>query len=106
MLRQLRRVDYLSTVSGGGYIGAWLLGLFKRMEGVTDDATTNFAAAKKFEESLRPPVSPLGELDTQASARPEHSAIRWLRQYSNYFPHGKMDFRSYGSCIHNNSCKC
>ena len=83
-LRQLRRVDYLSTVSGGGYIGAWLLGLFKRMEGVTDDATTNFAAAKKFEESLRPPVSPLGELDIQASARPEHSAIRWLRQYSNY----------------------
>jgi hypothetical protein len=26
----LRRIDYLSTVSGGGYIGAWLLGNVKR----------------------------------------------------------------------------
>ena len=26
----LREVDYLSTVSGGGYIGAWLLGNVRR----------------------------------------------------------------------------
>jgi len=52
----LGKADYLSTVSGGGYIGSWL-------QGVLDRSGT-----------LKP-------LDPSQS---EHASIRFLRKYSNY----------------------
>lgn len=60
----LRKVDYLSTVSGGGYVGSWLSAWIHRtsLEGV-DQALKG--------ESLNP-----GEVEP-----PE---VTWLRRYSNY----------------------
>jgi len=61
----LTQIDYLSTVSGGGYIGSWLSGWAKRkgsMEGVVDE--------------LREP--------TGDKMKPEPQPVHHLREYSNY----------------------
>ena len=61
-LRLLRQFDYLSCVSGGGYIGGWLSAFIHlKCNGRVEDA------------------EPL--LQTGGN---EHSAIRFLRSYSNY----------------------
>jgi len=75
----LPAIDYLSTVSGGGYIGGWLLGWTKRRGSILS-----------VQQSLRG----YGSCDTdgalQAAARnpdpgSEHvRPIRLLREYSNY----------------------
>jgi predicted acylesterase/phospholipase RssA len=65
--RLLRTVDYVSTVSGGGYIGSWLMGWMHHQE----------IGIKKVEELLSAhPDSPAGVVE-----RPE---VRFLRNYSNY----------------------
>lgn len=65
-LSLLKQFDYLSTVSGGGYIGSWLTAwIHRHPEGVTGVAN----------ELRRPPANPQD---------PEPKAVQWLRQYSNY----------------------
>jgi hypothetical protein len=63
----ISKFDYLSTVSGGGYIGSWLAAWIKRAGAVT-----------KVNDRLSPDKSPdpFGE---------EVRSIRWLRMFSNYF---------------------
>jgi hypothetical protein len=61
----LNQIDYLSTVSGGGYIGSWLSGWAQRkgtIESVIDELRT-----------------PTGD-----KLKPEPRAVHHLRQYSNY----------------------
>jgi hypothetical protein len=60
----LQKFDYLSTISGGGYIGGWLSLFIKRYGG---------GQVAKAETEL---CSGDGKL--------EHAAIRFLRSYSNY----------------------
>lgn len=60
----LGHFDYLSTVSGGGYIGAWLSALIQRSE-------SGIAGAKAV---LYPAAQP----------REEAQPLRFLRRYSNY----------------------
>ncbi|MDQ1558785.1 MAG: hypothetical protein QOD32_1845 [Pyrinomonadaceae bacterium] len=63
----LEKFDYLSTVSGGGYIGGWLTAWLHRhprgLEGVTDDLA-NSAPRRKIDPDAQP--------------------INYLRQYSNF----------------------
>lgn len=61
----LRRVDYLSTVSGGGYIGGWLHAWVNREGG----------DIRKVEGKLAVPAG---------AAVYEPRQVSWLRQYSNY----------------------
>jgi hypothetical protein len=66
----LRSIDYLSTVSGGGYIGSWLLAWLKR------------SSFKEVEDWLNP----------NWTAHPDENKpapqIEFLRDYSNYLtPH-------------------
>ena len=62
----LTRFDYLSTVSGGGYIGSWLTAwIYRHPEGIDG----------VMEELRRPPVTPQD---------PEPEPVKWLRRYSNY----------------------
>jgi hypothetical protein len=70
-LNFLRHFDYLSTISGGGYIGAWLSTFIKRI------AHGDVAQAEAMilgRES--PPGNPAISL--------ENPAIRFLRSFSNY----------------------
>jgi len=64
----LRRVDYLSSVSGGGYIGSWLTAWSKRClpEGI-----------RLVQRYISPARSPNPDAE---GLRP----IRWLREFSNY----------------------
>jgi hypothetical protein len=64
-LKLLSKFDYLSTVSGGGYIGSWLLAWMKR-RGVKD-----------VREGLRP------ERKRQPGCS-EPAEIHFLRRFSNY----------------------
>jgi hypothetical protein len=63
----LREFDYLSTVSGGGYVGSWLTAWLHRhpegLDGVTRDL------------SNRDPVSKID---------PDPKPIQYLREYSNF----------------------
>ncbi len=64
----LHQLDYLSTVSGGGYIGSWLHGVIKRLHGGRPD---------QAEEELSPASNPIPRA-------PADDPISFLRKYSNY----------------------
>jgi len=68
--KALRRFDYLSTVSGGGYIGGWFAGCVKRLQ-------TNGTDQPKLEKILLP-------AETRASTSNEPAWVTFLRDYSNY----------------------
>lgn len=81
----LKYVDYLSTVSGGGYIGTWLAGWIRReldtvQEGIKNkdlDPDRIGAVMDEIQRRLSPVRSP-NPMDEHV--RP----IRFLREYSNY----------------------
>ena len=62
----LSHFDYLSTVSGGGYIGSWYCSWIRALGSI-----------KKVTERLNPNTSPEPRAE---EVRP----IRWLRMFSNY----------------------
>jgi len=61
----LTQFDYLSTVSGGGYIGAWLSAYARRAGGIAEVA----------KELVEPPRDP---------RNPQLPQVRHLRRFSNY----------------------
>ena len=63
--KYLRQVDYLSTVSGGGYIGSWLTAWIKR------------AGCNEVERQL-------GLSNLTGGRYLEPDPVRFLRKYSNY----------------------
>jgi hypothetical protein len=65
-LKMLRDFDYLSTVSGGGYIGGWFSKWLKTREGNIED----------IEQQLRP--------DWSSVPKSEPEQVKYLRQYTNY----------------------
>jgi len=65
-LNLLKQFDYLSTVSGGGYIGSWLTAWIHREPG-----------------GLLHVCAQLGQ-PTPSKLAHEPEPIRWLRDYSNY----------------------
>lgn len=67
----LPKFDYLSTVSGGGYIGAWFSSLVKHNSHVNT-----------VQAELVLSTQPQGETGRQPT--PTEKAILWLRSYSNY----------------------
>ncbi len=67
----LHKFDYLSTVSGGGYIGSWLAALTHRL---TKEHQLNFA---EVEKTLCP-------CKYEPDKRAEPTVLHWLRLYSNY----------------------
>ncbi|MGA8764775.1 MAG: patatin-like phospholipase family protein, partial [Candidatus Sulfotelmatobacter sp.] len=69
----LKRIDYMSTVSGGGYIGSWLANWIKRAS--IDTVERQLASA--------PPPVPPGDLQVLPRYR-EPEPINFLRAYSNY----------------------
>jgi hypothetical protein len=86
----LCELDYLSTVSGGGYIGSWLMAWTKRLTdqnlaagtGVQpDQATTkNKAGADAFREVIRS----LAGNAPHTTGDPAPRAIRHLRDYTSF----------------------
>src|SRR5262249_38853430 len=73
----LRRFDYLSTVSGGGYIGSWLAGWIRRETNDLHRQASCDQPMAAIARRLSPTRSPNPLVE---SVRP----IRFLREYSNY----------------------
>jgi hypothetical protein len=67
----LDKFDYLSTVSGGGYIGAWFSSLIKHSNHIN-------TVQAELVLSTRPHVPESRKLTAT------EKAIQWLRSYSNY----------------------
>lgn len=77
----LHGFDYLSTVSGGGYIGGWFSALLKRRAGGT---LAGEMAVRKLGETLLA-TQPVGEAaGTSGFHAPESQPVRFLRNYVNY----------------------
>jgi hypothetical protein len=72
----LKRFDFLSTVSGGGYLGSWLSSWIARTRRELAERQDPRPAVEVVEEQLRArPASPL---------TPEPEPVRHLRGYSRY----------------------
>jgi hypothetical protein len=92
----LKCFDYLSTVSGGGYIGSWLSSWVRRhpdgIVGVERDLAAiepRTPAAERKAQLERNVVPPDGtetfpHSDVSTKLQPEVKPIRHLREYSNY----------------------
>jgi Patatin-like phospholipase. len=63
----LDKFDYLSTVSGGGYVGSWLTAWIERHENGLDGV-----------------IAELKNAEPQSKINPEPPPVRHLRSYSNY----------------------
>lgn len=92
----LKKFDYLSTVSGGGYIGSWLSSWVRRhpdgVAGVESDLQSADTAVDRWEpyveenavhRSEDKPLKKDRKLP-EKKIQPEPLPIRHLRQYSNY----------------------
>lgn len=87
-LRLLRHVDYLSTVSGGSYIGSFFGALYVEpaMRGVVDPDLPDEAARADFVE--RPLGSPRGR-----------KAVSRLREFGRYLTPGGFSDTMYGASL-------
>jgi hypothetical protein len=103
-LGRLRHVDYLSTVSGGGYIGSFLGSLYLPVAARNGAAAASTSAPAA---SSPPASSPAGSTvasvspsAAQTADRVEHTLadadappVRWLREYGRYMaPRGAGDY--------------
>lgn len=93
----LKRFDYLSTVSGGGYIGSWLAAWIKR-EGDVRDVEKQLRGTRVDQAKGRRPGASTDPGDSTAGGPPPPSNPSWqavpveeepepifhLRSYSNY----------------------
>ena len=78
----LKQVDYLSTVSGGGYIGSWLAAWIRRTQDEPGAPPASTAAVMTDIQRRLSPIRSPNPMDERV--RP----IRYLREYSNYLtPH-------------------
>lgn len=86
----LERFDYLSTVSGGGYIGSFFCSLFIPGRLVAGQTAKDAAAGAYKTLAIDPP----GRIEPRtARAHPHASAMAWLRENGRYLtPTGAGDF--------------
>ena len=78
----LSKFDYLSTVSGGGFIGGWLSALLHRQ--AARNGKVDERAVRDFQENLKTHPAETGLDKTVGFEAVEHKAVRYLRGYSNY----------------------
>lgn len=90
----LHQFDYLSTVSGGGYVGGFFSSLFVpgRLSGTATE--TDAAAAQRVAAVLREDPPERLHRDTEYDpARPGQAALAWLRDNGRYMaPSGAGDY--------------
>lgn len=85
-LQILNHFDYLSSVSGGGYIHEWLAAWIKRAEreGQTTAELVKPQNVYKPGEGFRQVEARLVPLPSDSHFPVHPEPIRWLRRYSNY----------------------
>ncbi len=81
-LRLLERFDFLSTVSGGGYIGGWLVAWIRRLDKKLDGSPKT--GIRELQELLGTPGKGRRRPNAAAAEAAEPREVRFLRDYSNY----------------------
>ena len=76
-LKLLRHVDYLSTVSGGGYIGSWLQAWIAREAEKTRKQGDTVPPIHAIEKAL-------GRVVESSRENSDAESVSFLRRYSNY----------------------
>jgi hypothetical protein len=85
--RKLGQFDYLSSVSGGGYIHGWLAGWLRRESGRKQQTQDREAAAREALSQVQEEMSPIPAAASDSSGSAHRFAppeIQWLRRFSNY----------------------
>jgi hypothetical protein len=80
----LKRFDYLSTVSGGGYIGAWLVTWMKRRQDDLVNPGAPGAALASGAADVEKTIQPAQEQKAATQKMAELDPIGHLRGHSNY----------------------
>lgn len=89
----LRHVDYLSTVSGGGYIGSFLGSLYLPAAVRNDQAAATSSPAAAPTMRLAPSAAQTTDCVERMLADASAPPIRWLREYGRYIaPRGAGDY--------------
>ncbi len=82
--RALHLFDYLSTVSGGGYIGGWLSSLLHRQGLERGEESLVEADIRELQHILATPTDGAPSDGGSGFPLPEGKAVRFLRRYANY----------------------
>ncbi len=102
----LYHIDYLSTVSGGGYIGSCLTSLLNSEVDASFTPQTDFLWRKENFPFARPDIRPKTKNDTLAyrasvdiekKISAEKAPVRHLRYFSNYLTQGNNFISTYFS---------
>ena len=75
----LSKFDYLSTVSGGGYLGSWLSAWVCREHKKRDDLDDRDFGIRQVQENIN-----CREIRDREDPNPEPDELQHLREYSNY----------------------
>ena len=87
---KLTGLDYLSTVSGGGYIGSWLTAWIMRSAGGLDHVQEQLGACVVHDRAVVSAgvaaqlPAPAAAAEAPAPMLVEPPEVTWLRRYSNY----------------------
>lgn len=96
----LAQFDYLSTVSGGGYIGGFFSSLFVRGRLSGKQYETALETTKRAYEALQ--EEPPGRIHRESNYDPKHpgrTALAWLRDNGRYMAPGGTGDLLYGLTI-------
>jgi hypothetical protein len=85
-LKMLDHFDYLSSVSGGGYIHEWFAAWIKREEQEIKDRAKQIGLPNEYKEGsgFKEVAKRLIPLPSTKDYPAHPNPIRWLRRYSNY----------------------
>ncbi len=99
----LSRFDYLSTVSGGGYVGGFFSALFRPPEsrGATGNTVKDPVAAKALSDQAykRLAIDPPGRLTPATTADESDLPLRWLRENGRYMAPAGVGDLFYAACL-------
>ena len=80
----LLELDYLSTVSGGGYIGSWLMAWTKRLATPTQGTPIVAEGTNPSASAFLDVVTALAGKNPHTSGDPAPRAVRHLRDYTSF----------------------
>ena len=99
----LSRFDYLSTVSGGGYVGGFFSALFRPPEsrGAAGVTVKDAAAAKALSDLAykRMAIDPPSRLTSSTQADEPDLPLRWLRENGRYMAPAGVGDLFYAACL-------
>ena len=100
---QLSKIDFMSTVSGGGYLGSALTWALKQGEGKAGTTTENFPLGKRGKHTEKETVLDDNQKEVSGGNQKEeddNKLLDFIRQHGSYLaPTSKLDMVSFVAVI-------